>query len=818
VTGRRVLGGALAFIALVLLLGRWGAGLYSEYLWYDALGALEVWRARSAESVLLTLASFAIATAFSLVNVWAVRQSVVSLVLPRRIANIEIGEEVPRRYLTITVLAISVVMGILLVFPADRWYDALLAREGRPFLETDPYFGADLGFFVYWLPFETSLHEWTIIVLAAVTALVVLLYALTPSLRWERGTLFVSAYVRRHFTMLGAVLLMVLAWSYRLGMYRALAFGGGADGVFSSIDHRLVTPMLLLAVITICAALIVAWAGWTGQMRLAFGAVTTVLVLSFVSRTIAPIIMRRSVDPAIRERTESPYVGTRMTFTRRAYGVDRMRAEPMGFGFANAADAAARLALWDGALLARAAERLPRVHVVGDHPAWVATSTGLSAVIVERGGEGNPDGPEAWSAGRYDATSADERGLPLALLRGSDWNGEIVGGEPAVHEFAPTYSVLSDSLHQLAGVEMVSTGSRLLYAWSLQNFRLLLGDLPANRPVMVQRRSVRDRIDGLVPFLEQGSEIVPMIAGDTLYWVVELYATSSTYPLSQRFTLLGVERSYFQHAATALVHAASGRVTFVADPTPDPIAKTWLTLFPHVFIPTSALPTALRALLPPITDAARAQSLAFAAAGFRGDSLEVRHFASPDGADSSAAAREPAHVVLPPYKGVSEVWPLLDSTERVRGVVAATGGLTRSTSWIPMMSDGKRWGAVVDLLRVADSTRRDAGLVRAPLRVVPLASQPLYVQPTFEWRPGANPSLFRVLVARGDSVGSGVTFGKALGLPTDGSTSVASAERPAQPRADSLYRVMREALGRADWTAFGRAFDALGAVLGATRR
>ncbi len=817
-TGRRILGGALAVTALVLLLGRWGASLYSEYLWYASLGALEVWRAKSRATVLLTVASFALATIFSLVNVWAVRQSVVKLVLPRRIANIEIGEEVPRRYLTIAALAISVIMGTLLVFPSDRWYDAVLAYSGKPFVENDPYFGADLGFFVYWLPFETSLHYWAVIVLAGVTALVVTLYALTPSLKWDRGALFVSAYVRRHFTMLGAVLLLILAWSYRLGMYRALAFGGGTAGAFTSVDHRLVPAMLLLSVVTVCAAIVVAWAGWTGQMRLAFGAVTTVLALSLATRTIAPLAMRRSADPAAREKVEAPYVGTRLTFTRRAYGVDRMHAEPIGAGFVSPADAAARVAIWDGALLSRAAERLPRVHVVGDRPAWQATSTGLNALLVQKGVQGNPDGPEVWSAGRYDPTSADERGLPLALPRGSYGSDELFGGEPAVYDSAPSYSVLSDSSHQLAGVEMVSTSSRLMFAWSLQNFRLLFGDLPANRPVMVQRRSIRDRIGSLVPFLEQGSEVVPLVSGDTLYWVVELYATSATYPLSQRFTLLGAERSYFQHAATALVHAASGRVTLVSDPAPDPIARTWLALFPRVFSASSTLSPSLRALLPPITDAARTQALAFAVAGFRGDSLEVRHFATPDGADSSAAVREPAHAVLPPFAGVSEVWPLLDSTERVRGVIATTGGMVRGTSWLPVASDGKRWGAVVDLLRVADTVRRDGGLVRAPLRVVPVGTQALYIQPTFDWRPGANPSLFRVIVARGDSVNGGTTLAKALGLSRDAASRSTDANVLAHPRADSLYHAMREALGRGDWASFGRAFDALGTVLGAGKR
>ena len=814
-TGRRVLGGALAVTALVLLLGRWGASLYSEYLWYAMLGAGEVWRVKSNATALLTLASFGFATAFSLVNVWAVRQSVVSLVLPRRLANIEIGEEVPRRYLTIAAVAISVALGLLLIFPAERWYEVVLASTGQPFLETDPYFGADLGFFVYWLPFETSVHYWCIIVLAAVTAVVVALYALTPSLRWERGSLFVSAYVRRHFTMLGAVLLLILAWSYRLGMYRALAFGGGTGGVFTSVDSRLIPAMLMLSVITVCAAIVVAWAGWSGQMRLAFAAVTTVLALSLASRTVAPLVMRRSADPAAREKVEAPYIGTRLTFTRRAYGVDRIRAETIGAGFGAMADAVGRVALWDGALLSRAAERLPRVHGVGDRPAWQATAGRLNALLVQRGARGNADGPDVWSASRYDPTTADERGLPIALPGGSYGSGELFGGEPAVYDSAPSYSVLSDSGHQLVGTEMVSTRSRLMYAWSLQNFRLLFGDVPANRPVMVQRRDIRDRLANLVPFLEQGSEVVPLVSGDTLYWVVELYASANTYPLSQRFTLLGVERSYFQHAATALVHAASGRVILAADPAADPVARSWLALFPHVFIPLSSLSPGLRALLPPVTDAARAQALAFAAAGFRGDSLEVRHFASPDGADSSAAAREPAHVLLPPYAGVSEVWPLVDSAERVRGVIAATGGMARSTSWLPVATDGKRWGAIVDLLRLADTTRRDGGLVRAPLRVVPVGTQPLYIQPTFDWRPGANPALYRIVVSRGDSVKGGGTLASALGVSTDVPARLPERAGPAHLRADSLYRVMREALGRGDWSSFGRAFDALGRVLGA---
>jgi hypothetical protein len=316
-------------------------------------------------------------------------------------------------------------------------------------------------------------------------------------------------------------------------------------------------------------------------------------------------------------------------------------------------------------------------------------------------------------------------------------------------------------------------------------------------------------VEALAPFLLQGSEVVPVVAGDSLYWAVELYSASDTYPLSQRFTVLGAERGYLQHAATALVHAASGRVRLAAVTAPDPVAESWVTTFPGLFVDASALPRALQSALPPASDGARTQALAFASAGFRGDSLELRHFAAPDGADS-AASREPVHVALP-GAGIATLWPLLDEQDRVRGVIAAEGGAQRVTAWVPVSSDGARWGAVLDRLRSADTASHDAGLVRAPVRVLPVAGEPLYTQTVYQWRPGGSPRLARVAAVIDDSVRTGATLAAAVGGAR--TRAAEPARRDFRTHADSLYRAMRHALARGDWSAFGRAFDALGAAL-----
>ena len=809
-TRRRVVIGTLAAAALVLALGRWGSEQYADALWFDALGASEVWRTRFLTRMGLRLASFLAASAFAFVNLYAVRQSVVSLVLPRRIANIEIGEEVPSRYLLLATLGLSLLLGAALAMPGEVWWVATLARIGQPFGESDPYFGADLGFFVYWLPLETQLYYWAMVTLLVVIGVVILLYALTPSLRWSRGALYVSAYVRRHFTMLGGMLLLGLSWSYRLGMYRLLAEGSGSGGAFTSIDQRVTVPAtLVLSLVTLCAAVIVLWAGWSGQMRLAFFSVSAVLLLSLIARTVAPLVARRSADPDAADRQERPYQATRLGYTRRAFGVYRMRAETLGTGFRNAESLSRRVSVWDAATLQRYVERERHVEVVGSGAGWAPLADALAASFVERSEDAAAGGRELWGVSWYAAAGADARGEPMRLVAARP--GEDVPlDEPAVYAGAPD-SVLSDSLERIAGVEMVSTRSRLAHAWALQNFRLLFGDVPRDRPTMVRWRDLRARVRMLAPFFVQGSEVLPVVASDSLYWALDLYVASDAYPLAQRFHLLEEDRGYFQHAATALVNAATGRVRLVLASAPEVVTTSWAARFPSLFVRASALQPALQAALPPALDGAIAQTLAFSVTGFRGDSLEIRHPASLDAADS-ASAHEPVRAVLPGL-GVAALWPLLDEQERVRGVVAAVGGAGRETSWLPLADDSWRWPATVDRLRVADTASHDGTIVHGPVRVVPLAGKPAYFQAAFRWRAGASPVLARVTSIVGDSVRTGPTLAAALGVADSSRAAAAVIAVDLRTQAESLYRDMRDALRRGDWGAFGRSFDALGGTL-----
>jgi len=106
-TSRRWLMVVLGAAAVLLIAGRALAGAYADYLWYESLGAVALWRLRAKQTMLLEAGSALGAGLFAFANLYAVRQSVVQLVFPRRVGDIEIGEEVSGRYLLSATVGLS---------------------------------------------------------------------------------------------------------------------------------------------------------------------------------------------------------------------------------------------------------------------------------------------------------------------------------------------------------------------------------------------------------------------------------------------------------------------------------------------------------------------------------------------------------------------------------------------------------------------------------------------------------------------------------------------------------------------------------------
>jgi uncharacterized membrane protein (UPF0182 family) len=506
--GRRLLGGLVAAAAL-LLVGRTLALVYSDYAWYDALGMISLWAEKAGDLMAVHTVSAVFAGLFALLNLFAIRRSIVSLAFPRRLGNVQFGEAVPARYLDRSVIALSIAVALLLSRLTPAWQQPALVRTEARFGESDPFFQSDLSFFVAWLPLESAVYQWTLALLVAVSAIVIALYALTPSLRWERGSFRLSAHVRRHLSVLGSLFLLAMAWSYRLDGYHLLVNGTGPNGAFSYLDHQWLIPAYLsLSVITVAAAVLVLVSGWTGQLRTIFFTVSALLVLSVSLDLVLPSVARRFASADRQGDHQQPYASTRIAFTRRAYG--------------------------DSISASSSPHEVTRFAGFGD-------SARVAALVQD---------------GR-------QRFLVYPGARGS----AIVTHGPLIP--AP---LLGSGL------------SRLAHAWAEQRLDLLWGPYPADVKI-ARRRGVSERVAALAPIFAQGSQVNPSYLADTLIWVVELYSASSSYPLSEHFTLAKADRSYFRHAGTALVNSRTGRMIIVGDPSPDPVTVAWRAKFPETFRP-----------------------------------------------------------------------------------------------------------------------------------------------------------------------------------------------------------------------------------------
>jgi uncharacterized membrane protein (UPF0182 family) len=309
------------------MLGRVIAVLTADYAWYAALGASPLWHEKVHDLAIVHLVSGALAGLFALVNLYAIRRSIVSLAFPRRLGNVEFGEEVPEQVMDRAAFALAAVVAIIMAFIVPPWQMLAALRLGTKFGESDPFFQMDLSFYTSWIPLETAVYVWALTLLMLVSALVIALYALTPSLRWQGRTFHVSSRVRRHLAVLASLFLLTMAWSYRLDGYELLMSGSGADGMFSYVDHQWLLPAYIsLSIGTVAAAVLVLISGWMGRVRAGFFTISAVLIFSISLDLVLPSVVRRLTSTATPAAHERPYSATRAAFTARAYNLPRADA------------------------------------------------------------------------------------------------------------------------------------------------------------------------------------------------------------------------------------------------------------------------------------------------------------------------------------------------------------------------------------------------------------------------------------------------------------------------------------------------------------
>lgn len=833
----------IAAIALLLLGGRAFTALFVNKAWFAALNAEPVFWEQVQDTIMLRGGLFAAGTLFAFLNLLAVRLTIKEVAVPSRVADLDITATLSKRELMTVTAVMAVIIGLLVAMPFDDWTQVAMARHGIPFREIEFYFQRDLGHYVYWLPLEQTLYVWALLALVVVVGVVIVLYALMRSIRMSGRRPVASVYARRHLTVLGSLMMLMLAWSYRLDGFDLLRYGSGNDSLFLRMDHIIAVKVDFgLTLLIIFSAMLLLRAGWAGQARMATVTLGVVIIATIGVRHGFPLFMARSDwlgEPGNRERD---YIYTRALVTRRAYDVDGMVVVSSDSSSRKTSGVQLRdlprvVSIWDAAVLGRTIGANAQGNINVGPIAWTPGENTLQGLLLQRPAQG--DG--AWTMVTVSGTAADDRGAPIpegielgyhvdssSLNVVDDVSAGIIAS-PLIAPGATGHRLIVDSTTRVVGARLASTSSRIAHAWATRDPRLFSAADGGVVPTLVMWRDVRERVRKLAPIFAQGDEVIPLVHDGALYWTIDLYSASDMYPLSSRQIIAGDERSYFRHAATALVHSRTGRVQLITVDKPDPIASTWMAIAPNLFRTTAGMSPALLSQLPAPTEGTLAQARAFSRYGSRADGPIVRHLP-----DSIFGMDNPPGILLEGRQPAAGwTMPILNGPEQIAGLIISAGGAERGTRWMPVNKLDTRWGTITERLRAAldssrqglvDNGRREPQTALGRVRIILVNGEPVALQPLYVTRLNQAQAIARVGVYFQGNVAVGTSefdavrqlLGPGPGSASNGAgpSNVPYSAAARQATVNRLYDTMRAAMRRGDWARFGTAFDSLGLLLG----
>jgi uncharacterized membrane protein (UPF0182 family) len=612
--------------------------LYTDWLWFDAVGFSPVFLTILLTQSLLALIFGGIGFAILYLNLILIHRSPATDVL----VELEDHLGLPSRfilepYIKRFLLPVTAVLSFLAALQATGQWEAVLRFiYPTPFQVQDPLFQKDLSFYIFRLPFLNFFYQWLMIILVVTAFLVALAYILFRGIQLTAQGIRLSPWTRTHLLVLIGAMLLLKAWGYHLSTYdllyspRGVVFGASYTDLFATLPALRILTVLAVVSGLLCVAQI-----WRQRLTPLFVSLAILAGAAVIGQIAYPNLLQRFRVVPNELDLESPYIVHNIRFTRAAYGLDRI--EEVEFPAEENLTMAdlrkneltvSNIRLWDPLpLLATFAQLqeirtyykfvdvdVDRYRLNGryqqvmlsprelsyDHlPSriWInehLTFTHGYGVVLGPVNRVSPEGLPVL----YIKDIPPVSGVPLSITRPEIYYGEL-GNE---YVFVNTRSKELDypagdknvytTYQGTGGVPVSSFFRKALIAARFWTVRILFSEdiVPGSR-VMFYRR-IGERVRKVAPFLRYDPDPYLVIAQDgRLYWIIDAYTVSDKYPYSAPHRQ---GANYIRNSVKVVVDAYHGSMTFYVSDPDDPLIQTYAKIFPSLFRPIKAMPADLK--------------------------------------------------------------------------------------------------------------------------------------------------------------------------------------------------------------------------------
>ena len=147
--------------------------------------------------------------------------------------------------------------------------------------------------------------------------------------------------------------------------------------------------------------------------------------------------------------------------------------------------------------------------------------------------------------------------------------------------------------------------NRLVYSLKFASTDLLLSDAVNSESQILYDRTPRERVSKVAPYLTLDSNAYPAIVDGRVKWILDGYTTSNAFPYSQQqqlesavtdsltnaseFDRLSGRINYIRNSVKATVDAYDGKVDLYAWDDQEPMLKAWQKVFPTSVKPMSEM-------------------------------------------------------------------------------------------------------------------------------------------------------------------------------------------------------------------------------------